>query len=214
MSNLHTNPIAFIDAAFDDQVQWHNVVAKGEIPNPEDNKKTSIRGSQALVTQKSTSSADGGIFRRETKGMCVEPVVVQLERGRLTSFARLLAERDPIFLDPAAARAMHYPDVVASPSFPSTIEMLAKDERYDRGVPNLTDLVGCDYRFLLHGEQHYSYLGLMYAGDEVTVSGEVLDFYDKKGGLLEFVVLGSTISHPERGVLVRARRTLVHRLVS
>ncbi|MTD58953.1 FAS1-like dehydratase domain-containing protein [Amycolatopsis pithecellobii] len=153
-----------------------------------------------------------GIFKRETRGLSAAPVTVQLERGRIVSFARLLGETDPIFIDVAAARAKGYPDVAAPPSFPAVIELLANEERRRLGVPNLTNTIGCDFRYLLHGEQHYAYEGLMYAGDEVSVSTEVLDFYDKRGGLLEFAVLGSTISQADRGVIVRARRTLLHRL--
>src|SRR3546814_5289706 len=69
----------------------------------------------------------------------------------------------------------------------------------------------CDFHHLLHGEQHFTYEGLMYAGDDVVVTTRVEDFYEKRGGLLEFVVLLSTISHADRGVLVRSKRMLLHR---
>ena len=65
---------------------------------------------------------------------------------------------------------------------------------------------------VLHGDERYFYHGPMYAGDEVELSTTVVDFYDKKGGAMEFVTSESRIVHPTRGVLVRARRTLLHRL--
>ncbi len=153
-----------------------------------------------------------GIFRRETKGFSATPVTVRVERGRVVTFARLLGETDPLCTDVAAARAQGHPDVVAPPSFPMVVEMLAHEERSRKGAPNPTEVIGCDFRHLLHGEQHYTYEGLVFAGDEVSVETTVVDFYDKRGGLLEFVVLESTIHHDDRGVLVRARRTLLHRL--
>jgi len=153
-----------------------------------------------------------GIFRRETKGFSAAPVTVRVERGRVVTFARLLGETDPVCTDVAAARAQGHPDVVAPPSFPMVVEMLANEERSRQGEPNPTEVIGCDFHHLLHGEQHYIYEGLVFAGDEVTVGTTVLDFYDKRGGLLEFVVLESTIHHDDRGVLVRATRTLLHRL--
>jgi acyl dehydratase len=153
-----------------------------------------------------------GIFRRETKGFSATPVTVRVERGRVVTFARLLGETDPVCTDVAAARAQGHPDVVAPPSFPMVVEMLAHEERSRQGAPNPTEVIGCDFRRLLHGEQHHTYEGLVYAGDEVSVETTVVDFYDKRGGLLEFVVLESTIHHDDRGVLVRARRTLLHRL--
>jgi acyl dehydratase len=127
-------------------------------------------------------------------------------------FARVLGETDPICTDVEAARAAGHPDVVAPPSFPIVIEMLANEERRRQGMPSLTEVIGCDFRRLLHGEQHYTYKGPMYAGDAVLLETQVLDFYDKRGGLLEFAVLGSTIRHADRGELVHARRTLLHRL--
>ena len=153
-----------------------------------------------------------GIFKRETKGARVETVPVRVERGRVVSFARLLGETDPVHVDYLAAQRAGHPDVVAPASFPTVVEMLAKEERSHRGQPDLTDVIGCDFRFLLHGEQKYTFHGLVFAGDEVLVSGEVLDFYDKRDGLLEFVVLKSIISHVDRGVLIHAERILVHRL--
>jgi N-terminal half of MaoC dehydratase len=162
---------------------------------------------RALVT-----GTPQGIFKRETKGLTTTPVNVQLDRSRIVSFAVLLGEMDPVFTDVSAARAMGYPDVPATPSFPAVVERLATAELRQRGALSLTDAVGCDFRYLLHGEQQYAYEGLMYAGDQVSVTSQVLDFYDKRGGLLEFVVFGTTILHADRGVIVRARRTLLHRL--
>ena len=152
------------------------------------------------------------LFRRETKGLSTEPVAVRLERGRVQFFARQQGETNPIFTHLSVARAEGHPDVVAPPSFATVVETLANEERCRQGRQSLTAVIGCDFRYLLHGEQHYAYAGLMYAGDELSVSTEVLDFYDKRGGILEFAVLGSTILHAARGVIVRARRTLVHRL--
>src|SRR3546814_6880912 len=96
-----------------------------------------------------------------------------------------------------AARAQGYPDIVAPPSFPAVIETLANDEQRRRGELPLTEVIGCDFHHLLHGEQHFTYEGLMYAGDDVVVTTRVEDFYEKRGGLLEFVVLLSTIRSEE-----------------
>ena len=152
-----------------------------------------------------------GLFKRKTKGFVTAPVTLQLERGRIQFFANVLGETDPIFTDPVAARAQGYPDIVAPPSFSAVIEALANEEQRRRGELALTEVIGCDFHYLLHGEQHFTYEGLMYAGDEVVITTRVDDFYEKRGGLLEFVVLISTIFHADRGVLVRAKRVLLHR---
>lgn len=153
-----------------------------------------------------------GLFKRDAKGLATAPVTVQVERGRIRMFGRLLGEKDPLFTDLAAARAKGHPDIAAPPSFATVIEMLAHEERRRAGVSDLMRSIGCDFRYLLHGEQRYAYDGLIYAGEEVSVSTEVVDFYDKRGGLLEFVVLETSIVQPERGARLLSTQTLVHRL--
>jgi acyl dehydratase len=152
-----------------------------------------------------------GLFRRTAKGVTTASVNVQIERGRICFFSRVLGERDPLFTDVEAARAKGHPDIAAPPSYFMVIEALADEEMLRRGEEGAVKLVGCDFRYLLHGDEHYSYDGLIYAGDEVSFSTKVVDFYDKKNGAMEFVVLESVITHAQRGVLVRAKRTLLHR---
>lgn len=153
-----------------------------------------------------------GLFKRETKGMSLPPVTVQVERGRILFFANVLGEKDPLYSDLDHAREAGHPDIAAPPSFFMVLEALANDERKRRGQPAAAELVGCDFRYLLHGDEHYNYERPIYAGDEVSVSTQVVDFYDKKGGAMEFVVFESLVTQAERGVLLRAKRTLLHRL--
>lgn len=153
-----------------------------------------------------------GIFDRSSKGAALEPVPVLVERGRIRFFAQTLGETDPIHLDLDAARAAGHPDLVAPPSFLVVLEAAANEERKRLGRPAAIDLVKCDFRYLLHGDERYFYEAPIYAGEEVEISSTVLDFYDKKGGAMEFVTFESKITHPKRGVLVRSQRTLLHRL--
>jgi len=69
-------------------------------------------------------------------------------------------------------------------------------------------LIKCDFQRLLHGDEKYEFSGLIFAGDQVTLTTTIVDFYDKKGGALEFVTLASVLEHVTRGVLVRATRNL------
>lgn len=153
-----------------------------------------------------------GIFNRAAKGVMLEPVTVPVERGRIRFFAQVLGESDPVHFDVDAARAAGHPDLVATPSFFMVVEAEANGERVRRGQPPMMDVVKCDFRYLLHGDERYFYQAPIYAGEEVTHTTKVLDFYDKKGGAMEFATFESTISHAKRGVLVRAQRTLLHRL--
>jgi acyl dehydratase len=153
-----------------------------------------------------------GIFDRSTKGSSTPPIQVLVERGRLQFFSGVLREVDPIHTSLDAARAKGNPDIVAPPSFFMVIEALANDELRRRGEKTAIELVRCDFRYLLHGDETYRYLDRVYAGDTVTLTTTIVDFFDKKGGVMEFVTMSSVVSHPQRGELIRATRTLLHRL--
>lgn len=153
-----------------------------------------------------------GIFDRSTKGSRLDPVTVRVERGKIQFFCQVIGETNPIHSDVAKARAQGFPDIVAPPSFFTAIAALADEERERLGHISATDLVRCDVGRLLHGDETYEYLSPIFAGDEVTFTTSIVDFYDKKGGDLEFVTSVSVAEHAIRGVLVRATRTVLHRL--
>lgn len=165
-----------------------------------------------METTSTVAENPRGIFDRSTRGLSLEPIPVRIERDRIRFFAQVLGETDPVHHRLEAARAAGHPDLPAPPSFFVVVEAAANEERQRRGLPIFQELVRCDFRYLLHGDERYFYHGPMYAGDEVELSTTVVDFYDKKGGAMEFVTSESRIVHPARGVLVRARRTLLHRL--
>lgn len=160
----------------------------------------------------SANTKPQGLFDRNAKGRSLDPVNVQVERGRIRFFAQSLGETDPIHFDIGAAKAAGYPDIVATPSFFMAIEAMADEERSRLGQPSLLQVLRCDFRRLLHGDENYTYRGLVFAGDELRFDTKIVDFYEKKGGLMEFVQIESTVAHPERGTLITAHRTLLHRL--
>lgn len=153
-----------------------------------------------------------GIFDRSTKGLVVGPIPVSIERSQIRFFAHVLGNTDPIHFDVEAARAAGHADIVAPPSFLMVVEALAGEEIQRRKLVNAAALAGCDFRYLLHGDERYEYSAPIYANEDVEVTSRVVDFYDKKGGAMEFVSIEGEISHPRRGLLVRVKRTLLHRL--
>lgn len=164
------------------------------------------------MTDSAAAELPQGLFDRTSKGFRVGPVPVRVERGRIRFLAQVLGLADPIHADVEIARAQGFPDLVAPPSFFTVIEAEANEELRRTGRASVPDRIRCDYRYLLHGEERYDYSGRVFAGEDVTLTTTVLDFYDKKGGSMEFVTLESFVEHRDRGVLVRAVRTLLHRL--
>lgn len=116
----------------------------------------------------------------------------QVEAGRLRFFAKATSQTDPIYSDEAAARAAGHPALPVPPTFLFCLEMESPNPAAVR------DLLGMDYRYLLHGEQGFTYHAMAYAGDVLTFKQRIEDIYDKKGGALEFVVRKTDVSN-QRG---------------
>ena len=67
-------------------------------------------------------------------------------------------------------------------------------------------LVGQDLKKLLHGEQSFAYHHPICAGDRITIVKTIPDIFDKKNGMLEFLVSENTFTN-HAGILCAAART-------
>lgn len=128
-------------------------------------------------------------------GHTLPPFQVEVEKGRLRFFAKATGQTDPVYIDEAAARAAGHPGLPVPPTFLFCLEMEAPDPAAVR------ELLGMDYRSLLHGEQGFSYHAMAYAGDTLTYEQRIADIYDKKGGALEFVLRTTRVTN-QRAALV------------
>lgn len=85
-------------------------------------------------------------------------------REKVREFARAVQSGSPLHLDPEAARAAGFPDVVAPPTFAvvvqeATLAQLIADEEAD-----------VDFSRVVHGDQRFSYARPIVAGDELTAT--------------------------------------------
>ena len=128
-----------------------------------------------------------------------------VEAGRLRFFAKATGQTDPIYSDEAAAHAAGHPGLPVPPTFLFCLEMESPDPSAIR------DLLGMDYRTLLHGEQGFNYHRMAYAGDTLTFEQRIEDIYDKKGGALEFVVRGTRVSNQRDELVAELRAVTVIR---
>lgn len=125
----------------------------------------------------------------------------EVEKGRLRFFAKATGQTDPVYTDEAAARTAGYSSLPVPPTFLFCLEMESPDPAAIR------DMLGMDYRSLLHGEQGFTYHAMAFAGDTLTFEQRIDDIYDKKGGALEFVVRKTRVSN-QRAELVAELRTV------
>jgi acyl dehydratase len=129
---------------------------------------------------------------RQFVGHVMPAFEVPVERGRLKFFAKATGQSDPVYVDLQAAHAAGYPDLPVPPTFLFCLEMDAPDPAAIR------NLLGMDYRRLLHGEQGFHYFRMAFAGEVLRYEQRIEDIYEKKGGELEFVVRKTRITN-QRG---------------
>ncbi|MFS2100388.1 MaoC family dehydratase N-terminal domain-containing protein [Variovorax sp. Varisp85] len=122
-------------------------------------------------------------------GCALEPFSIAVEPGRLRFFAKATSQPDPVYTDEAAAHAAGYRGLPVPPTFLFCLEMDGPNPAAVR------ELLGLDYRFLLHGEQGFRYHAMAYAGDVLTFAPRIENIWDKKGGALEFVARDTRVSN-------------------
>lgn len=118
-------------------------------------------------------------------------------REKVREYARAVGESDPLYLDPEAARAAGYADVVAPPMFAAVYCGPAI------GPALLDPDVGIDFARMVHGAQEFTWSVPVVAGDEITTEA-TLDDRAERGGLAFFTFL--TVSTNQRGETVSEGR--------
>jgi acyl dehydratase len=93
----------------------------------------------------------------------------QVSRVKIAEFADAIGDPNPVYRDPAAARAAGHPDVIAPPTFAIVISMASS------GAVMADPGLGLDYAMVVHGDQQFSSTRPITAGDAIiaqtTISG-------------------------------------------
>lgn len=126
------------------------------------------------------------------------------EAGQLRFFAKAIGETDPVYFDRAAAQAAGHPHLPVPPTFLFSLE-------YELPSAGWRQEIGVDSTRVLHGEQHFTYHRLAYAGDTLRFESRIADIYDKKSGALEFVVRDTRVSNQRGEHVADLRSTIVQR---
>ena len=89
--------------------------------------------------------------------------VYEVGREKIREFAEAIGDYQPAYVDPAAARALGYADVIAPPTFPILLTLPAGWQVSDD--PDL----GIDYTRVVHGEQKFVPVRPITVGDRLQV---------------------------------------------
>ena len=103
------------------------------------------------------------------------PVKETFEVGRehIRQFADAIGDPNPIYRDKAAAQAAGHPDVVAPPTFLTTVGMALRG-----GGPIGDEGLGLNYAMVVHGEQHFKHYRPARPGDVLTSSTVIEEIRD------------------------------------
>ncbi|MGH2874178.1 MAG: MaoC family dehydratase N-terminal domain-containing protein [Solirubrobacteraceae bacterium] len=116
-------------------------------------------------------------------GKTYPPSSYAVGREKIREYAYAVGETDALYLDPEAARAAGFADLVAPPMFAVVYAARAV-------TPALFDPeLGIDFPRLVHGEQEFRWGPLVIAGDEIATAVTVRDIRERAG--LQFFVFES-----------------------
>jgi acyl dehydratase len=102
-----------------------------------------------------------------------EPYAVGREKIR--EFARAIGATEAAHHDPAAARALGYPDVVAPPTFPVIVTMGSSKQFIEDPA------LGLDYSRVVHGDQKFAYVRPVVAGDSLVCVNTIEEITSRGG---------------------------------
>jgi acyl dehydratase len=122
---------------------------------------------------------------------------------KIREFATAIGDENPAYHDVAAAQALGYSSLVAPPTFAFVVTSRAMSPVI--GDPGL----GLDYTKVVHGEQRFSYLRPLVAGDRVQVTSTIERLRSAAGN--DMVTVRSDVADQTGALVVTTWGTLVAR---
>ena len=136
-------------------------------------------------------------------GKTYPPYEYEVGREKIREYAHAVGETNPIHLDPDAARAAGFENVVAPPLFCVV---------YSAGAmaPAVLDPeLNIDLGRMVHGSQEFEWHEPVVAGDAITTTTKVKEIYDKNG--MSFYVWESESKNRDGATVVRGTWTNIVR---
>lgn len=125
-------------------------------------------------------------------GTELAPTTLTVDEGRLRFFAKAIGDT----VDD---------DLRVPPTFLFSIEL---------ENPNpfgWADQLGIDLRYVLHGEQAFTYHLPARVGDVLTATPKIIDVYSKKGGALDFIVKDTAVTKSDGSLVAQLQTVIVVR---
>jgi acyl dehydratase len=127
----------------------------------------------------------------------------EVGREKIREFAEAIGDANPVYRDREAARAQGHPDVIAPPTF--AVLMTSRAGARVIADPEL----GLDYSKVVHGEQSFTYVRPIRAGDVLQVVSSVESIRSVAGN--DIITTRAEVATVEGEPVVTAMSTLVAR---
>jgi acyl dehydratase len=118
---------------------------------------------------------EGAALKSDAVGKTYASTVYAVGREKIKEYALAVGETNPLHLDPAAARAAGYRDVVAPPMFCVVYSAPSM------GPAIFDPDVGINFALMVHGGQEFVWGPLVVAGDEITTTVSVKSIEQRAG---------------------------------
>ena len=128
----------------------------------------------------------------------------EVGREHLRQFADAIGDDSPVYRDPAAARALGYPDVIAPPTFLTVLNF-----RFGAEGPTADPTLGLDYSLVVHGEQSFELHRPVVAGDVLSTVTVIEDIRD--AGRNELISTVQTVTAADGSAVATLRGVIVSR---
>jgi acyl dehydratase len=99
----------------------------------------------------------------------------EVTRVKIAEFAEAIGDPNPVYRDPAAARAAGHPDVIAPPTFAIVLSMVSS------GAVMADPGLGLNYAMVVHGDQRFEHARPLTAGDVVTAQTTISSIKATRG---------------------------------
>ena len=137
-------------------------------------------------------------------GFSTAPSIVTVDAWRVQLFCQAIGSTNAAHWSLAAARQAGFSACPVPPTFLKAVET---DHFTSAAILKLIDV---PMHSVLHAEQSFDYLEPVYVGDEITVKRCIADIYDKREGLLSFIVVDTEFWRKDTKVC-KSRQTIVVR---
>lgn len=148
------------------------------------------------------------MFDQTKIGHSFPPFTIEVERCKIRELALAIGDDNPIYHRREAAQAAGYQDVPLSPTAPTIFSFWGNPQFLEQ----LTS-VGINVMRILHGEESYEYLAVIYPGDMLSGVTTITDGKTRrsKDGSMDIITLQTRYTNQDNQSVLNATTMFVVR---